>query len=513
MATKSEMVASTVSGSNNSGSNKRKRRASFDEIDIENQRPPPAKKVYSSSGEDLDSASDIENDAVELDLYAIASSPPQSVGNLRQKNDGGGGSGTGDRNIRTIRNTNSTSHSTINNNDISINNNDKTPITKCTKCHSRNDLRICPLPLLSWADAKDVWRFMCDKDKKTSMDRSPKMLQKHQGLQPRMRAILLDWLCEVCEVYKLHRETYYLALDYLDRYLSTKVSISKTFLQLIGITCLFIAAKVEEIYPPKLSEFAYVTDGACSEEDILKQELVILSALQWQTSPITIIGWLGIYMQLQVSNRTPKTYEETPQKQVLKDSTATQTSHNEKTSTTNNGIDDGFVFPQFSGMEYAQTAQLIDLCTLDVEIANFPYSVIAAAAISHTFNKKVAIKLSGLEWATIAPCYRWMEPYFQVILQQPKLILQEKHEQIESKQGMNSVCPNINTDDSHIIQMHTTTMDMFDQAALYRDQCLQEASPAPIRKNIEHICPPDGLLTPPDSSRKFSETHPDSNYK
>lgn len=59
-----------------------------------------------------------------------------------------------------------------------------------------------------------------------------------------MRAILLDWLIEVCEVYKLHRETYYLAVDYLDRFLSTNSKISKTRLQLIGITCLFVAAKV-----------------------------------------------------------------------------------------------------------------------------------------------------------------------------------------------------------------------------------------------------------------------------
>lgn len=71
------------------------------------------------------------------------------------------------------------------------------------------------------------------------------------------------------------------------------------------------------------------------------------------------------------------------------------------------------------------------------------------------------MKLSGLEWSVIAPCYRWMEPYFHVVLQQPKLCLQEKNEQIESKLGVNSVCPNINTDDSHIIQMHTTSMDMF----------------------------------------------------
>lgn len=77
------------------------------------------------------------------------------------------------------------------------------------------------------------------------------------------------------------------------------------------------------------------------------------------------------------------------------------------------------------------------------------------------FFRKAAVKLSGLEWTTIAPCHRWMEPYFQVILQQPKLFLQEKTDQTESKHGMQTVCPNINSDDSHIIQMHTTSMDMF----------------------------------------------------
>lgn len=71
------------------------------------------------------------------------------------------------------------------------------------------------------------------------------------------------------------------------------------------------------------------------------------------------------------------------------------------------------------------------------------------------------MKLSGLEWTAIGPCYRWMEPYFHVILQQPKLCLQERNEQIETKLGVSSVCPNIVTDDSHIIQMHTTSMDMF----------------------------------------------------
>lgn len=117
-------------------------------------------------------------------------------------------------------------------------------------------------------------------------------------MQPRMRSILLNWLSEVSEVYQLHRETYYLAMDYFDRYLSTQNEISKQQLQLVGITCLFIAAKIEEIYPPKVSDFAYVTDGACTEQQILIKELVILKSLKWNLNSMTVNSWLTVYMQL-----------------------------------------------------------------------------------------------------------------------------------------------------------------------------------------------------------------------
>lgn len=40
-------------------------------------------------------------------------------------------------------------------------------------------------------------------------------------------------------------------------------------------TCLMFFY-LQEIYPPKLSEFAYVTDGACTENEILGEELLML---------------------------------------------------------------------------------------------------------------------------------------------------------------------------------------------------------------------------------------------
>lgn len=45
--------------------------------------------------------------------------------------------------------------------------------------------------------------------------------------------------------------------------------------RITGITCLQLATKNEEIYPPKMAEYAYVTDGACSESEIISKEIVI----------------------------------------------------------------------------------------------------------------------------------------------------------------------------------------------------------------------------------------------
>jgi len=53
------------------------------------------------------------------------------------------------------------------------------------------------------------------------------------------------YFAQVSEVYKMHRETFFMAVDYIDRYLSRTTGIKKSQLQLIGITALFIAAKME----------------------------------------------------------------------------------------------------------------------------------------------------------------------------------------------------------------------------------------------------------------------------
>ncbi|XP_030241907.1 G1/S-specific cyclin-E isoform X2 [Drosophila navojoa] len=357
-------------------------------------------------------------------------------------------------------------------------------------------IRQCPLPALSWANASEVWKRMCLRDEQDSHLRSSSMLEHHPGLQPRMRAILLDWLIEVCEVYKLHRETFYLAVDYLDRYLHVARHVQKTHLQLFGITCLFVAAKVEEIYPPKISEFAYVTDGACTERDILQHEKLLLQTINWDICPITATAWLGVYMQLNVSNRTPASFAQIG-RQARAEAAGARAGAAASTDS-----DEAFIYPQFSAFEFVQTSQLLDLCTLDVGMANYPYSILAAAAMSHTFNRETALRSSGLDWQAIQPCARWMEPFFHVISKRaPYLQLNEQNEQVTNKFGVAHICPNIVTDDSHIIQTHTTTMDMYDellmaQNALHAMRARTQASPATALRA------PESLLTPPASSHK-----------
>ena len=59
---------------------------------------------------------------------------------------------------------------------------------------------VMPLPELDWADPKEVWSIMLQKDRKYYRD--PLYFRRHSFLQPRMRAILLDWLTEVRTFYR-----------------------------------------------------------------------------------------------------------------------------------------------------------------------------------------------------------------------------------------------------------------------------------------------------------------------
>jgi len=98
-----------------------------------------------------------------------------------------------------------------------------------------------------------------------------------------MRGILTDWLVQVHVRFRLLPETLFLCVNIIDRFLSARV-VSLAKLQLVGITCLFIAAKTEEIVAPGVSHFLSVADSSYTESEILQAERYVLKTLDWNLS-------------------------------------------------------------------------------------------------------------------------------------------------------------------------------------------------------------------------------------
>lgn len=121
----------------------------------------------------------------------------------------------------------------------------------------------------------------------TYMDRQPQVNAK-------MRAILVDWLVDVHKKYKLRPETLFLAIGLIDRFLEKKQTL-KRHLQLVGVTGLLIAAKFEEMYPPQIQDFVYVTDKAYTKDEVIKMEVCMLTVLEFKICRPTAFSFAERY--------------------------------------------------------------------------------------------------------------------------------------------------------------------------------------------------------------------------
>lgn len=113
------------------------------------------------------------------------------------------------------------------------------------------------------------------------------MEKTQKDINPSMRAILIDWLVEVAEEYRLVPDTLYLTVNYVDRYLSGN-PMNRQRLQLLGVACMMIASKYEEICAPQVEEFCYITDNTYFKDEVLQMESDVLNYLKFEmTAPTT----------------------------------------------------------------------------------------------------------------------------------------------------------------------------------------------------------------------------------
>lgn len=109
-------------------------------------------------------------------------------------------------------------------------------------------------------------------------------LEGQAEVYAKMRAVLIDWINEVHTQFHLVAETFQLAVAIIDRYLQTVKDTKRAHLQLVGVTALFIAAKYEELFPPAIADFIYITDDTYTGKQIRQMELQIFKALDCNLS-------------------------------------------------------------------------------------------------------------------------------------------------------------------------------------------------------------------------------------
>lgn len=120
---------------------------------------------------------------------------------------------------------------------------------------------------------------------------NPAYMDAQKELGWSMRGVLTDWLIQVHARFRFIPETLFLAVNILDRFLSARV-VSVNKLQLVGVACLFVAAKAEEIFSPSMSNFIFIADNAFTDNELLQAERYILKTLDWNLSYPSPINFL-----------------------------------------------------------------------------------------------------------------------------------------------------------------------------------------------------------------------------
>ncbi|KAK8728391.1 hypothetical protein OTU49_009267 [Cherax quadricarinatus] len=127
----------------------------------------------------------------------------------------------------------------------------------------------------------DIYKYLRELEEGSKVQ--PRYLDG-QVVTGKMRAILIDWLVQVHLRFMLLQETLYLTVAIIDRYLQRERTVSRSKLQLVGVTAMFIASKYEEMYSPDIADFAYITDKAYTKNEIRKMEVNILKTLDFNVS-------------------------------------------------------------------------------------------------------------------------------------------------------------------------------------------------------------------------------------
>lgn len=110
----------------------------------------------------------------------------------------------------------------------------------------------------------------------------------------------VDWILKVKSHFGFTHLTAILSINYLDRFLSSLhfQNDKPWMIHLLAVTCLSLAAKVEETEVPSLLDLQVDdTQFLFEPKNIQKMELLVMATLKWRMNPVTPISFLDHFVR------------------------------------------------------------------------------------------------------------------------------------------------------------------------------------------------------------------------
>ena len=124
----------------------------------------------------------------------------------------------------------------------------------------------------------------------------PKTFLSKHTLQSNVRSQMVDWMLEVFTNYKSSDETFFLCIYIMDQYIMlTRSKLKNEDIYLIGITCIFIASKLEDLYPMRLGHILRICSNNFTENDIKQKELKIIKRINFNVINASIYYFVLCY--------------------------------------------------------------------------------------------------------------------------------------------------------------------------------------------------------------------------
>jgi len=132
--------------------------------------------------------------------------------------------------------------------------------------------------------AEDIFTYAFGEEYK--LVSPPGFLEDNPRISTRHRSIIVNRLVEIADKFRCSSDVIFYTISYLDQYLHKTPDAMRSRLHAIGVTALWLANKVEEVYPIPMSDLVFITDNEATVPLMKSLEIDYLKKLGGKVTPV-----------------------------------------------------------------------------------------------------------------------------------------------------------------------------------------------------------------------------------